>query len=1340
MLRTPSARPALQPPLHDLVFRLRFPLLRHLQFTLLRRIINNLPQGRAILSGIGAGAATAHAMGVGSRATPNTRVASAGAAQEDKGKAKKVDEFGDNAAESGPPTPSPSARATEPSPSATTASRQPDLLRFLRALDSSLASSRGSPVTPGLSPPRTRAARRRLRFSSVSSLQSVLDELWTALSSPAEGQGWSALHYFDKLDCVRAFGRIAKAGTEDMAGPEGIVAAPDEGEAKAREELRRDAGEKMRSLLERLEREGAGERRTAQYSGRAHGSEAVLWLEALALRGELGEVSREPTKGTGRFDHALWMVFRPITGKNEQEKAQRARVQNRRTALAVLLEAWLRSPPSSPSDQPVKPDEPALAHEPTPAHSAEQALRLLHGWGVCTLFGTVLHSSSSPSASSRSTRPSAAKLQTAYNWVLLRQYGSLLAQLPPSPSSWLLDALYSDSPEPFRLEQIGSHLIRHLSRSGSAGEARKIWEVLERERGGTPEGLRTQREEEERLKTMTSLMDGLIMERMYEDANALAGEVEALAKSLELGTSSTERELVRGAMSTLAKLASNQGRQPILERFLPRLEDDDDSSSPSLESLARLIRASSARHDLEAVRSAFESASASPDFIDASDEDKAHVWTQLILAHARVNDVEGGVRTLQEMVATAGLRPTLASVNALLFGYARRGDVLTTDKLFGQLEAGEFAQLRPDAGSWTALLLARTISHDSSAAVRVVEAMQQAGVEPTIQTWTTLMSGFVDAGQYLAAFQVYRFLEQHPSPLFRPDTATTNVILKACILTATPAQTVLTLLRQLLLRGFRPNMVTYTLVLQSLCTAGLIEPAEDLYVMMDQPPSDNALPTSMSPVRPDQFIFSTLIAAYLKRDEQGKARACLAEMTRRGFEPSTVTFAIVIGAQLGELETPEGVRRAMGEAKRFFADGRMNRLRRAQPPRKDRRLAMGEEAVAVYAPIFHAAAKQGLVDAALEMLQEVLGRGNGGDAPVRVYTMLMDAFRRLDDADAAADNVEVVWDRIYEAVAERFIVVSDPDSPSADPLPARLTAYRLRTADLPLRVDPAQASLLSVPFTILVNALARAERHDLLHETWRALARQGFAFDASNWNALALYFARDMQLERAFWIAENILCRPFDAASDGGAALEDDPHAPFPSPSTFEREFAHIPRALAVGRTPSRIWALRQSERNAQRNQPIDLSTILAHPPTPSSSSSSSATGGTRPDFGSVLTSALRARQATLWHPYGALLEALEAALSTLTFSGSMRAAREFRLGAGEQRHEGEDDRVEDGDEHAYDDDGREVVALSPAEAVEARERLMRAHPETTRAMELWRTRGERKEAKRERYLSRSAR
>ncbi|GAA5862991.1 hypothetical protein JCM1840_002348 [Sporobolomyces johnsonii] len=1360
MLRTTCARATLQPFLRDLVLVFRFPLLRHSLFTLLVRISDNLPGPRLplprlrilftrptsarlarVILTLDLGPSTtspstpplkrlfrptAHAMGAGrcvcgrvrqsclrcraastsTGAPASSRAASAGAAKEDKGKAKEVDEFGDNAAEPGPPTPSPSTPAAEPSPSATSASRQPVLLDFLRVLDSSLVSSRGAPVTPGLDPPRTRAARRRLRFSSISALQSVLDELWTALSSPTEGQGWSALKYHDKLDCVRAFGRIAKAGMEDMAGPEGIVGAVDEAKAKGREDLRRDAGEKMRFLLERIEREGAGERRTAQRSGRSHGSEAVLWLEALALKGELGEVPSVPTKGEGPFENALWMVFRPTTRDDEHEKARRARVQNQRTALAVLLEAWLRAPPLAPSDQPAKPDG------TTSPSFAEQALRLLHGWGVSTLFDTLLHPSpsSSPSASSRSTRPSAAKLQTAYNWVLQRQYGSLLAQLPPSPSTWLLDALYSDSPEPFRLEQIGSHLIRHLSTSGSAGEARKIWEVLEREQEGTRQGIWTQKEEEDRLQTMTSLLDGLIKERMYEDANALAGEVEALAKSLELGASSAQRELIDEAFRTLAKLASNQGRLPILERYLPRLEDDD--ASPSLESLARRLRASSTRSDLEGVRDLFESASTSPEFIGASDEDKARVWTQLILAHARVNDVEGGVRTLQEMIAIAGLRPTLASVNALLYGYARRGDVLTTDELFRQLEAGEFAQLRPDAGSWTALVLARTISKDPSAAVRVVEAMQQAGAVPTLQTWTTLMSGFVDVGQYLAAFQVYRFLEEHPSPLFRPDTAATNVVLKACILTATPAETVLTLLRQLLVRGFRPNMMTYTLVLQSLCASGLMELAEDLYVMMDQPKDADALPTSMTPVRPDQFIFSTLIAAYLKRDEQAKARACLAEMTRRGFEPSTVTFAIIIGAQLGELETPEGVRRAMEEAKRFFEDGRMNRLRRTQMPRKDRRLAMGEEAAAVYAPIFHAAAKQGLVDAALEMLQEVQGRGNGGEVPIEIHTMLMDAFRRLDDVEAAADNVEVVWDRIYEAVAERFILLSDPDSPSADPLPTRLSAQRLRTSNLPLRVDPAQSTILAVPFTILIDTLARAERHDLLHETWRALARQGFAFDASNWNALALYFARDMQLERALWIAENILCRPYDASFDHGAARGDDRRPPYPSPSTFEAEFAHIPRALAVGRTPSRLWSLRQAERAAQRNQSIDLSSVLAYAPAPSSADA-------RVDFGSALSAALRARQATLWHPYGALLEALEAALSTLTFSGSMRVAREWQ------------DRAERSD----DDDGRDVVEFSPEKAAEACERLMRDHPATMKAMEMWKTRGERQEAARERFL-----
>lgn len=1063
------------------------------------------------------------------------------------------------------------------------------------------------------------------------------------------------------------------------------------------------AGREIETFLRRLDVEEAT---TAGSEGSKRNplSEAGLWIDSFSLRRRTildGPSALAPGEDRDRFLESIRLVFdwdRP----HHSDAEKRTQVQAVRTGFSSLLDSWERSPAEG-------------------GGGAAAAFKLVYDFDLAPLFETTVSTLNEDQGS----KPSRQRQDAAYGGVLRRRYGLLLGRLSPSPSEWVqaradaIDAANGTLAEreaaTARTVYEGYHLVEFLATSGSAGEARKIWDFLERhgldraERSeaassgemGSEEELE---HDEQRVKTLTALVDGLTMEGFFQDANSLASDLEALAKQLDgrAVVDHSQLGLVLNAFRVLAKLASDQGRLDILERLLKKVDSlvlkTDPSTSrvslppPSLESFARRLRSKSARRDVKSVRSLFASFKTTPEWERAPKEQQARLWAQVILAETRINDVERAVKSLQSVVES-GLTPTLASINSILFGFARRGDVATVDDLFQQLARGDFDHLRPDVGSWNSLVLARTVTKDPTAASNVIVEMQKRGLAPNRQTWTTLMAGLVDVSQWRQAFEIYRFLEQHPAVDMRPDTATTNVALKACVLTATPAALVLSLFRQLLARGFRPNMMTYTLVLQSLTSAGLMDLAEELYLLMDRPSSPpkstlsspSALPVSMAPVRPDQFIFSTLIAGYLRQDETAKAKACLAEMRRRGIEPSSITLAIVVGSRLNRRSTPTKVKQLMAEARALLRDegSGLMRARKSQSSRRDRKLAMGDEAVAIIAPIFRSAAKQGLAAAALELLEEVQSRRTD-EVPVELYTMLMDAFKRVDDHEAAADNVKTVWDRVYESVAERFMTIQETRAASSSsmPLPSQITAHILTTSRHELRIDPAQASILRVPLTIFLETLARVGRHHLLGLTWRALARQGFAFDVSNWNTLATYFARDLQLERAFWIAEHVLCRPRDDTS------------PIPSPERFEAELANVTRSSAVMRTPSRLSSLRQFERDQQQKDRIDLASLFSAP-----------TGGATPsielDISATFNESLKVRESTFWHPYGTLLEALEASLESLTLTGDVG-----------------------------------VVAGGGTSAIEIKDQLVKDHPRTMKAIALWRSRGERKEREKERYLS----
>jgi pentatricopeptide repeat protein len=1048
---------------------------------------------------------------------------------------------------------------------------------------------------------------------------------------------------------------------------------PDFAVKKELEELREKAGERIEYFLNRLE---GGEERSKL-------SEAGLWIDSYSLRDLSHRIPSPYGEVSGKFEESVRLVFGgwETGAAGGKEKDKKTKLQAIRSGLSSLFDSWERLPLGG---------------------GGEAAFKLIYEYDLGSIF-EIVTTTLEPSTLATS-KPSKWRQEVGYNDLFKREYGSLLGRLKPSPSEWLEQG----EDEPGVVER-GSHLIEYLSRSGSAGEARKIWEKIEQFRNRHEVVEQETRElesklglgDEARLTGLTALVDGLLMERFYEDANRLTAELEELAKQVGKEESKLEIEAYR----ILVKLASNQGRQNILVKLHKHLEAiklrSTSLTPPSpIETFVRRLRTKSARSDVQAVQSLFTEFRSCSDWAQASREDQSRIWSQVILAQTRTNDVESAIQSLQSLVES-GLRPPLASINTILFGFARRGDVETVDKLFQQLIRGDFDRLKPDVGSWNALILARIVVKDPSAASSIIYEMRRSSIEPNRQTWTTLMSGLVDTSQWRQAFEIYRYLEQHPSPSMRPDTATINVILKACVLTATPASSVLSLFRQLLIRGFRPNMMTYTLVLQSLTTAGLMDLAEELYLMMDRPSSNStpssltpALPISMTPVRPDQFIYSTLIAGYLKQDEQDKARACMQEMRRRGIEPSSITLAIVVGSRLNERSTPMKVKQLVAEARRLMVEegSGLTRMRKSQSWRRDKKLAMGDEAIAVFAPIFRSAAKQGLAEAALELLEEVQSRRRTeNEVPVELYTMLMDSFRRVDDQEAAADNVKTVWDRVYEAVAERFMAVQTSSDKSTPHLPSsRFTAHQLTTSRLDLRIDPAQASILCVPLTIYLESLAQVGRHHLFGITWRALARQGFSFDASNWNVLALYFARDLQLERAFWISEYILCRPLDDKS------------PIPSPAKFEADLASVTRSSAIARTPSRLFQLRQHERDRHSKKPLDLNSLL-----PSSASTSSPS--TELDIYTKFDEALTRRNAMFWHPFGSLLEALEKALETLTVSGEVKVETGGGEGTGL----------------------REVAALE-----QIKEKLVLEHPRTMEAIELWRTRGERKEREKERYLS----
>ena len=1051
-----------------------------------------------------------------------------------------------------------------------------------------------SPVAPA--PGSKKDTAGRLPRTEV--LESALERHWQSGQRLMAMRG-EGLTPKETGDFIHHFALVARA-------PRRVVKDPleDNSDVARWKQLQRKAGWYMKQMLNSMSVSSEG----------SHGRhEPALWIDAAALQRRLDTIPLLPpvtcpSLHDQPFLHRLFVIFLQPT----QSSDELLRVETiRRSTLAVLLDAWLQT-----------------------EGGAADAVRFMCGWGMQDLLEDV----------GQGTK--GRKRIEGFLLVLRRRYGEVIARLPPSPSTWF-DQTILDTPE---AAAVGPHLVAFLANTGSPLESLRIWRSLQARN-------RTLKiEPVSDLKMLTSLLDGLIQRRLLQDARVIAEELDVLARSLlpsqtpRNGShssppiespSTASSSAVDAAAPTslfsvspslrphlihsfrlLARLAAVQTRLPPMESALSQLRRL--GWTDPIEEAARRMRAASVKHNIRKVREIFDETVA-----QAADPQKARATLMGVLvgAHAQMDDVEGGMAAFEELLE-AGTKPSVYVVNSLLRAHAARNDVDSTYALFQRLVRGELGPV-PNVDSYNALVVAHCNLRDVDSAEGVVLRMKQSGIPPSLRVWTTLLNVYVELGDWKRTFSVYKYLEKSRDTLLRPDTATINVMLKAAILTSTPSQTVLKLFRAALARGIRPNASTYTLVMQSVCSAGLMDVAEEIFAMMDAPVGSNTLPFAMTPAKPDIFTFSTLISGYIKAGQMIKAKACLAEMRGRGIEPSSITYGIIVGSFL-RFQNKKGARKASKFAMDFLKDSPLEHVRHRQSVRLDRHLARGDELLNVFSPILKHQAKQGQADLALITFKTVL---DGGAHPsIELYTTLMDAYQRGEDVQNAAKNVETVWRGLHQSVLDAFGTETSAAATESSP-----------HAPL-IRISPSHAHTLRLPLSILISSLDRAGRPESVAEVWETLAQQGFSFDADNWNVLARHLARVGQLERACAIIHHVLMDPDVISGDESAVA-----AKLKVLSRVART-AGMPSTSAPTRTPSRMDSWRQAERSQHRKEPISIDRLLGV----------AGEGEAEPtEMVDAVSRAQGYRRRQHWFPHVATLAVLDLALEAAVDVATERALRQ---------------------------------------------------------------------------------
>ncbi|SCV68309.1 BQ2448_430 [Microbotryum intermedium] len=961
--------------------------------------------------------------------------------------------------------------------------------------------------------PTASHSRRGLRTGFITQLETVESrliqlEILTAwlIEDPTRLR---ALELEERLDLVKLVSSFVRALKLPTPVPGNQVSI--EEEKRRIVQLRHKMGKKMEDHLHQLLMDDPRHPR----------SRAMLWIDAIALQDRLPAVIPFDRDAHVDCDGILSKTYlgqlqQIFTHQAEGQDEQAKRQKTAEAITPILFEAWSRES----------------------SIGAEQALHLFCGWDMVNLLR--LYDIANPVSSN-----------------LRRQYGELLGQLGPSPPEY-----YASLPSRRMRSIMGPHLVEYLATSGSTLRALQIKAMIDEEKSLDP------MEHSKRLRMSASLLEGLLGIHYILDAESLATEVLQLARKLVEGgpmDDRTKRVVVHAYRMVIRSAAErgNPDRVDLLARELEQLQE----AGVALEMVARSIKAVGRSRGLQDARDALSDAMEVAD--PTSAEDRARIVSNLVDAYVRCDDLEAATKAVDDYLLAHGDRPTLGTINSLMFGYATRHDVDSTYAIFRRLAGGEWgnrASLTPNVASYEALLCVHANVKDLDAVIGIMAKMRQEGFEMTLRAWTTLMNLYVELGQYRKAFDIFEFLERSPNPTLVPDTATFNVMLKAAVLTETPVITQLQWFQQALQRGLRPNVMTYHLLLKSVCAAGLIDVAEEMFKLMDKTPAKTtitagemsttsteapssaeapaSLPIAMSDVRPDVFTFSILLNAYIKTKQSAKAQACLEEMRSRGIEPTSVTFGIIVASMIAgpKRSSPTNREKAKTFARNFLALSplHVNRKDLSKNAKRDKVLARGDELVHIFAPILQAEAKTANGQTVLDTFKLVLE--NGARPSIELYTILMDAFQHdavvrpaPGSSAMGVEDVVTVWNGLHGSILDAYGYPVRIKRLS--PLLPSIFSNHLKMPSPARRISPAHSADLCLPVSILIDTLSSPLALEAGHgrgisRIWGELSAEGFRFDAATFNTLVRAFIRQGEMERAAWIIERILLARSDEASE----------------------------------------------------------------------------------------------------------------------------------------------------------------------------------------------------------------
>lgn len=424
--------------------------------------------------------------------------------------------------------------------------------------------------------------------------------------------------------------------------------------------------------------------------------------------------------------------------------------------------------------------------------------------------------------------------------------------------------------------------------------------------------------------------------------------------------------------------------------------------------------------------------------------------------------------------------------------------------LFSQFqEAGH----TPDLIAHTTLIGMHARRGESDLADLLFDSMiEDKGIEPDATAWAALINAHLEAGNWDGVGERY---ERMPDE-YRKHGDIVSISMKVLVLKGSPLSQVLNLFRTL----EHPSPYHWSLMVQSASDHDDIRLMETLFREMESlgEASDTAY-------KPNVYVYSMLLHAYLKANEAEQSRDIYDEMLQKGIVPSSVTYSMIIssyanGTAHGSLQRAEEFAMSIHRLSRTSEDGATVSIDKG----KRRRASPVEN---LLSPLVVAAGRAGNLQQAAENFEMIK---KAGEPSIPMYSRYLDVWRKANEPSM----VMKIWAEIF-ALGCRTISITPASKSKSKSRRSRSSEANVNDAhstSSPLIPKRQPENALAIPLSIVLITLGRDNRLLDIRRVWDEVRNAGFGFDAANFNQLAVSLAQSGDVEGAFDVVENVLLDP----------------------------------------------------------------------------------------------------------------------------------------------------------------------------------------------------------------------